>query len=167
MVRLSSPSIERAVVFGLGIACLVVVALTAFSVSDSVDLSPAASQQSSSVHDEPDRQQTAATGTSTILYASYEPRVLRLRKPIVLFFAKASDLFSLQHDMQIQSLAAAHTLRLSVYLVDFDTGTGARLAFGVVVPDTFVLLDAQGQRTSLLIHPTPHELHALLSTPSP
>lgn len=100
-------------------------------------------------------------------YASYEPRILQLRQPMVLFFSKATDPFSLQHDMMLQSLAAAHTLRIAAYRVDFDSGTGARLAFGVVVPDTFVFLDARGQRTSLLIHPTPDEVRALLTIRSP
>ena len=153
MIRFPSLYIERAIVFGLGIACVAVIGLTALSVSDRAGLPPGAEKQSL-LRPAFDQEPALSAGEPVITYASYEPRVLRLKQPMVLFFSKSTDLFSLQHDTLIQSLAAAQALRIATYRVDFDSGTGARLAFGVVVPDTFVRLDAQGQRTSLMIHPT-------------
>jgi hypothetical protein len=85
-------------------------------------------------------------------------------KKAVLFFVSADDPFSLDHHTFITDLYHSGLLSVPVYRVDFETATGTKLAFGVVVSDTFVLLDETGQRTESVIHPSDTELRSLLTS---
>ena len=100
-------------------------------------------------------------------YSDYTPRSLQSGKRAVLFFAQSGDPFSLSHDTLIRSLAASGMLKVPTYRVDFGSATGARFTFAVIAPDTFVTLDATGQRVLSLIHPDTDQLTTLLTTPSP
>ncbi len=96
-------------------------------------------------------------------YTAYESKELMRGRSAVLFFARFSDPFSDAHDLLIRSLVADGQLAHPVYRIDFATATGAKIEYGVVVPDTFVVIDAAGMRSKPLIHPTDEELRAVLS----
>ncbi len=96
-------------------------------------------------------------------YALYQDGVIGRGKSIVLFFAKKSDPFSQRSDEMIRRVYASGAALLSTYRIDSDTSTGARLTYGIIVPDTFVLLGADGARQTNLIHPDETELKSFLA----
>ena len=101
--------------------------------------------------------------SSGVPYVPYLSRSFLQGKPAVLFFIGVDDPFSARHAAFIQTLVVSSELKVPTYRLDFATATGARIDYGVVVPDTFILLDAKGQRIESLIHPTDEELKKLLT----
>ena len=116
------------------------------------------------------RQQTPAVGSSAtpssaaVPYDFYTSADQLSGRSVVLFFVDVDDPFSIAHDAFISTLSVAGLLKVPVYRIDFATASGRRVALGVVVSDTFVLLDAKGQRVSSLIHPRNDELKVLLTS---
>ena len=88
-------------------------------------------------------------------------------KSVVLFFVDAEDPFSLSHDALITTLSASAQLKIPTYRVDFSTAMGMKITYGVVVPDTFVFVDANGVRQQSLIHPRDDELKIFLTSSHP
>ncbi len=95
-------------------------------------------------------------------YADFAPRIVGRGKPAVLFFHKPSDPFSVRNDTLLKKLYSTGGIVVSTYKIDFSSSTGARLTYGVVVEDTFVLLDTKGERVGSFLHPTPEEIHIIL-----
>jgi len=62
----------------------------------------------------------------------------------------------------LQAIYASGSALLSTYRLDYGSSTGARFTYGVIVPDTFVLLGPDGVRKTNVIHPSEAELRALL-----
>lgn len=104
----------------------------------------------------------AEVPSSVPVYAEYSSRGVDTRHGAILFFAKQSDPFSAASDAALRSLYDAKTALVSTYRVDFPTSTGARLRYGVIVEDTFVLLDATGERVNAFVHPTADDLKILV-----
>lgn len=97
-----------------------------------------------------------------VIYAEYSQRAVKNTKGSILFFSKPSDPFSVRSDTVLQGMYAAGEATVPTYRVDFASGTGARLTYGVVVEDTFVLLDGAGKRVMSFIHPTAEEIKILV-----
>ncbi len=95
------------------------------------------------------------------LYRPYQPDIALGEQGSILFFAQADDPFSLEHEEIILSYAVKKELRLPVFRVDF-LNKQMKLSYGVIVPDTFIVLDATGQRLRSIIHPSTAELRTLL-----
>lgn len=104
----------------------------------------------------------SSAASRPLLYKDYDPRLVMSGSASVLFFADKNDPFSTKHDALIRTLSLSGSLKLPVYRIEFATSTGARITYGVIVPDTFVVLDAKKARTSSLIHPADAELSAVL-----
>lgn len=96
------------------------------------------------------------------VYAEYTQRGIDIRHGAILFFAKPGDVFSEANDKLLRSLYDAGDVTVSTYRLDFSSATGSRLRYGVIVEDTFVLLDATGERVNAFIHPTPDEVRILV-----
>lgn len=95
-------------------------------------------------------------------YIPYSPRELDSRRGAILFFAGTGDRFSVANDHLLQSLYESGSVSVSTYRVDFGSATGARLKYGVIVEDTFILLDASGERVGAYTHPSPDEVRILV-----
>lgn len=95
-------------------------------------------------------------------YSPYTVRNLDSRHGAILFFARSSDPYSVDHDHLLQSLYESGAVSVSTYRVDFASATGARLQYGVIIEDTFILLDASGQRVGAFTHPSPDEIRILV-----
>ncbi len=95
-------------------------------------------------------------------YIPYAPRELDSRRGAILFFASSGDRFSVNNDHLLQSLYESGSVSVSTYRVDFGSATGARLKYGVIVEDTFILLDASGERVGAYTHPSPDEVRILV-----
>ncbi len=168
---------HRLKLFALLVVCLLVVGLIIYSAFDwslqapsvgSTITSPSASSvMSSSSASATGSAAVAALGVSRTspVYQDYSARVPANGGPMVLFFALSSDPFSMKHDALLGSLSASGKLKLPVYRVDFGLATGALVTYAVFVPDTFVVLDASGQRTTSLIHPSSDELLPFIASP--
>ena len=110
---------------------------------------------------EPTTPPSAALDTKPA-YLPYTSRALDSRRGAILFFAKESDRYSQKSDVLLQSLYESGSVSVSTYRVDFASATGARLQYGVIVSDTFILLDASGQRVGAYTHPSPEEVRVLV-----
>lgn len=95
-------------------------------------------------------------------YTDYSPRSLDSRNGAILFFAKTDDPFSVSHDQLLQSLYSSGSVAVPTYRIDFGSATGARLRYGVVIEDTFILLDASGERIGAYTHPSPEDIAILV-----
>ena len=105
----------------------------------------------------------AATATARQpVYTLYHARLIGKGESALLFFAQAADLFSSRSDQRLQAIYASGSALLSTYRLDYGSSTGARFTYGVIVPDTFVLLGPDGVRKTNVIHPSETELQALL-----
>jgi len=96
------------------------------------------------------------------VYTLYDSRFVGKGHGSLLFFAQNSDPFSAQSDLNLRKLYASGSAVVSTYRLDFGSETGARFNYGVIVPDTFVLLGPSGERKTSMIHPQEEELKALL-----
>ena len=96
-----------------------------------------------------------------VAYAPYTPGVLARGGAALLFFA-SEDPFSAASDAFLRSVYPSSGATIPTYRVAFSTSTGARLTYGVLIPNTFVLIDGGGQRTAAVIHPSEEELRILL-----
>lgn len=97
-----------------------------------------------------------------VTYTEYSDRIIGRGKSSVLFFFRPTDPFSVRNDAVIRAVYGTGAAVVSTYRVDYPTSTGARLKYGVLIEDTFVLLDAQGQRVASFIHPTDEEIRIIL-----
>ena len=97
-----------------------------------------------------------------VVYQPYSDKLIGRGKSSVLFFYRETDPFSVRSDAVIRSVYGTGGAVVSTYRLDFSTSTGARLKYGVLVEDTFVLLDAQGERVAGFIHPTDEEVRIIL-----
>lgn len=97
-----------------------------------------------------------------VIYTEYSDRLIGRGKSSVLFFFRSTDPFSIRNDAVIRAVYGTGAAVVSTYRVDYATSTGARLKYGVLIEDTFVLLDAQGQRVASFIHPTDEEIRIIL-----
>jgi hypothetical protein len=97
-----------------------------------------------------------------VTYSDYAERTIGRGKSVVLFFFKPSDPFSEKNDGIIKAVYGTGAAVVSTYRLNYPTATGARLKYGVIVEDTFVLLDASGQRVANFIHPTEDEIRIIL-----
>ncbi|MFA5799530.1 MAG: hypothetical protein WC840_01055 [Candidatus Peribacteraceae bacterium] len=105
----------------------------------------------------------AATATARQpVYTLFSPRLVGKGESVLLFFAQAADPFSSQSDRTLQTVYASGSALLSTYRLDYGSSTGARFTYGVIVPDTFVLLSPDGARKTNVIHPSETELRTLL-----
>jgi len=95
-------------------------------------------------------------------YTEYSPRSLNFSHGAILFFATTDDPFSVSHDQLLQRLYASGSVSVPTYRVDFGSATGARLRYGVVIEDTFILLDASGERVGAYTHPSPEDIAILV-----
>lgn len=85
----------------------------------------------------------------------------------LLFFAKEHDPFSRKNEALVRQFYGSGAAKLSTFRIDFSSATGARLKYGVLVEDTFVLLGQNGERITSILHPTTQELQSLLSGTAP
>lgn len=99
----------------------------------------------------------------TKLFLPYEPSVTLRGTKTMLFFASDDDPFSVAHETVLRDLDVTRALQIRTYRVDTDLYPGLKIRYGVVVPDTFVLLDASAERVQSWIHPNERDLRSLLS----
>jgi hypothetical protein len=98
------------------------------------------------------------------IYSSYSPYLLHTGSSAVLFFAKSGRLFSQRSERVITEAYGSGAANVSTFRIDLGTATGMALQYGVFVEDTFVLIDGEGNRKRLLVHPNAGELRTLLRT---
>jgi hypothetical protein len=89
------------------------------------------------------------------------------RTKALLFFFKQQDPFSRKNDTLVRQLYGSGAAKVSTFRLEFSSATGARLTYGVLLEDTFVLLGQDGERVASILHPTPQELRSLLSGSTP
>ncbi len=112
---------------------------------------------------------SSASGSDTeisrnSLYRPYTSEEDLRGERTILFFADDDDPFSSDHDEMLRDAAAENRLSVIVYRVDFKTAGNVKLQYGVIIPDTFILLDVSGNRVKSIIHPSDTELQTLLKT---
>jgi hypothetical protein len=95
-------------------------------------------------------------------YVPYTERGVDASKGAILFFAKTGDPFSDKNHLILTSLYASENVSVPTYRVDFASFTGARLQYAVIVPDTFVLLDASKTRIATFLHPSKEEISIIV-----
>lgn len=83
--------------------------------------------------------------------------------PVALFFYQVADPFSQRSDRYLRQWYASGAVSVSTLRLDAGAASGMTLQYSVLLPDTFVLLNASGSKISSILHPTPEELRALLS----
>ncbi len=153
---------QRLIHFLLGVLCLVVVGFIALSFYETpLETDSGIESVSSSGITSSDASEKSSA-KAMISYGPYEEKKVGNGQRAVLFFAAESDPFSKIHDTYIREVVASGSLRIPTYRIEYGSSTGTRLKFGVIVPDTFVLLDGSGNRVSSVIHPTEKELRSLL-----
>ncbi len=103
-----------------------------------------------------------ALNSSRPEYVPYHPRQIDSRQGAILFFAKETDPYSIEHDQLLRTLYESGAVSVSTYRVDFASATGARLTYGVITEDTFILLDASGERVGAYTHPSSEEIRILV-----
>lgn len=99
--------------------------------------------------------------SSSVQYTSYDDDAVARGESALLFFA-SDDPFSDASEAFLHKAYESGAAKVSAYRLEFGSSTGARLTHGVLVPNTFVLLDASGQRVTAVIHPSQEELSILL-----
>ncbi|MSR67276.1 hypothetical protein EXS65_00395 [Candidatus Peribacteria bacterium] len=102
--------------------------------------------------------------TSSGLYRPYAADTDLRGESTVLFFADDEDPFSVIHETMLRDAALESRLHLLVYKVDFESAGKLKLQYGVVLPDTFVLLNKNAERIQSILHPSDAEFHALLTS---
>jgi hypothetical protein len=95
-------------------------------------------------------------------YLPFDGLLLGRDVPFVLFFAQKLDPFSERSDNVIRTVYASGSAMISTMRVEYGTATGERFRFGVVVPDSLVVLRSDGERLENLIHPSSEDIRALL-----
>lgn len=100
------------------------------------------------------------------LYRSYSSDVVLEGRNMLLFFVQTGDPFTEEHDGILSDAAKTRQLQVLTYRIDFGENSTLRFRYGVIVPDTFVLIDAKGNKLQSILHPSESELRALLSTPA-
>ncbi len=66
------------------------------------------------------------------------------------------------HHVLISEAVLNDQIRIPTYRVDFSTASSLKIRYGVIVPDTFVLLGAHGEKLQSILHPSDTELRQLL-----
>lgn len=99
--------------------------------------------------------------SSSAQYGLFDDNTVVQGKTTLLFFA-SDDPFSAASEAYLHKVYGSGAAKVSAYRLEFGSSTGARLTHGVLVPNTFVLLDASGQRVTAVIHPSQEELSILL-----
>lgn len=110
------------------------------------------------------------SGTSAVLkqaanvfYRDFADGDLATGRPVALFFHQNADPFSQRSDRLLRQWYGSGAVDVSTLRVDVGTASGMTLAFSVLLPDTFVLLNASGSKVASVLHPTAQELRSLLS----
>lgn len=107
----------------------------------------------------------ASSSASGPSYASYANHVLADGRTKVLFFHAPWCPFCVKSDANLHALYGTQAPTISTYKVDFDSATELRQRYGVVVQDTFVVIDGDGGKIDVRHNPTMEDLSRLL-TPS-
>lgn len=94
-------------------------------------------------------------------YLPYTTNAVGKGKSALLFFA-GSDVFSEASDAFLKRVYASGGIRVSTHRLEFASATGSRITHGVLVQNTFVLLDPNGNRVTAVVHPSEEELRILL-----
>jgi thiol-disulfide isomerase/thioredoxin len=110
---------------------------------------------SSSVSAEP-----AKTGEAS--YVPYTDGVVTNGKTKVLFFHAAWCPECKEADATLKSWFPSKDFARSVYKVDYDTAKELKVKYGVTYQHTFVVVDGNGAKLSLIQGPTDEQLKALL-----
>ncbi len=118
---------------------------------------------------ESDESSSADLSNDDVLYTEYSDRLVGQGESSVLFFSKPTDPFSMKSDAVIRATYGSGAALVSTYRLDFQTSTGARLKYGVLVEDTFVLVDSTGARVANFVHPPADVIGTILRgrLPSP
>lgn len=107
----------------------------------------------------------AGPTTEGHVYAEYGPGADRFPPPRVLFFS-SDDPFSATIDTALQQIYGSGGVTASTFRAEFDTATGARLKYRVLVPGSIVIVTESG--STVEVHPSPENLRQLLlPTPLP
>ncbi len=80
----------------------------------------------------------------------------------VLFFGMSGDALTERTDAMLRALYSSGSIAIPAYFVEYDNSIAFRLRHGVVTHDTLVSLNTQGDKQSLVIHPTDSELKEFL-----
>ncbi len=104
--------------------------------------------------------QSAKAGEAT--YAAYADGVLANGKTKVLFFHAAWCPECKEADQLLKSWFPSKDFTRSVYKVDYDTAKELKVKYGVTYQHTFVVVDGNGVKLSVIQGPTDEQLKALL-----
>ena len=98
-----------------------------------------------------------------VRYETYIDGVLSRDKRSVLFFQQPADPFSQRSDHILRQAYASGSAKISTYRLDSGTASGMKLAYGVLLPDTFVVVSATGAKITSILHPNVGELRSLIT----
>ena len=98
------------------------------------------------------------------VYAEYGPGADRFPPPRVLFFV-GDDPFSQEIDSTLQQIYGSGGVTASTFRAEFDTATGTRLKYRVLVPGSIVIVTESG--STIEVHPSSGYLRQLLLPASP
>lgn len=87
--------------------------------------------------------------------------------PVILFFHQNADPFSQRSDRYLRQWYGSGAASISTLRLDAGAASGMTLAYSVLLPDTFVLLNASGSKAASILHPTMEELRSLISPLTP
>lgn len=88
--------------------------------------------------------------------------------PVALFFHSAADPFSIKTEESLAELYRTSPPAVSTYRVNMDVDTVLARRYIVIVPDTLVLLDADGVKIDNKLHPSLDDIRSfLIRFPSP
>jgi thiol-disulfide isomerase/thioredoxin len=96
------------------------------------------------------------------IYTIYSDAVLHDGKTKVFFFHASWCPECKEADATLKTWLPSTEFSRSVYKVDYDTAKDLKAKYGVIYQHTFVVVDGQGTKVSLVQGPTDEQLKALL-----
>ncbi len=106
-----------------------------------------------------------APNTDQNTYLTYRDGVEGAGRPVLLFFysSDSSDLFSQKTNTIITELYRTNVYILPTYRADFTTAVTSQRKYHVLLPDTIVLIDAEGNEVASQLHPTEDDIKSFLT----
>jgi thiol-disulfide isomerase/thioredoxin len=95
-------------------------------------------------------------------YGAFSDAVLNDGKTKVLFFHASWCPECKKADATLKTWLPSKDFTRSVYKIDYDTAKELKAKYGVIYQHTFVVVDGQGAKLSLVQGPTDEQLKALL-----
>lgn len=104
----------------------------------------------------------AQTAKAEGRYAAYTDGVIGNGKPAVLFFHASWCPYCIESDGILEREYQAGAASVDTYKIDYDNSAALKERFGIVVQNTFVVIDGQGNVLKTIVSPTEAGLKELV-----